>query len=365
MSGSAVVRLEAALAQRFGRSHAVVVSSGTAAMFCAFDWLRQRSGETEPTVLFPETTCETAVNAAVFAGCTPVFCDVDAGDALMDAATAHEVIEARRPMAVVPTHIYGHLADAQALRERIDPAVWIIEDAAQGYGGQLGAQLAGAMGDASAISFGVGKLLDCGAGGALLCDNEAMAHGCREIAATLPLDGHAVAGERAQLMVGMFAARKAHRSDRAALLRAQWQLLRRHRTGYVGRCGEDQADRILRSLGRIDGTAAARETLRAQLDLLLQGVPGVRVPSRAGRSALWRYTFFVDDASLRDTTAEQLQRSGLEVSKLFAPCSRKFAVEALPHPRAAQVASTVLNLQFPSDPAQHARTLAAVEQVFC
>jgi perosamine synthetase len=81
---------------------------------------------------------------------------------------------ARGVEAVVVAHLYGYPADvAGACQVAADFGVPVIEDAAQGIGGALHGQRLGSCGDLSVLSFGRGKGVTCGSGGALLAASDA------------------------------------------------------------------------------------------------------------------------------------------------------------------------------------------------
>ena len=70
---------EQALAAHAHRRHAVLTGNGTTALWAVLSALELPQGA---AVLYPDLTCETAVNAAILAGLRPVFADVQS-------ATAH------------------------------------------------------------------------------------------------------------------------------------------------------------------------------------------------------------------------------------------------------------------------------------
>ncbi len=70
--------------------------------------------------------------------------------------------------AVVVAHLYGLPVDIPFLRALIPADVAVIDDAAQGVGASIGGQPLGALGDFGVLSFGRGKGLTGGGGGALL-----------------------------------------------------------------------------------------------------------------------------------------------------------------------------------------------------
>ena len=50
--------------------------------------------------------------------------------------------------------------------------IFVLEDATQAMGGSINGKKIGSFGDASVISFGYKKILDCGGGGCVLTDNQ-------------------------------------------------------------------------------------------------------------------------------------------------------------------------------------------------
>jgi dTDP-4-amino-4,6-dideoxygalactose transaminase len=72
--------------------------------------------------------------------------------------------------------MFGNVVDIPALRERIGPDIFIVEDAAQAHGSRLGAAFAGTMGDIGTFSFYPTKNLGgYGDGGAIVCHNPTIA----------------------------------------------------------------------------------------------------------------------------------------------------------------------------------------------
>jgi perosamine synthetase len=75
-------------------------------------------------------------------------------------------------VAVVASHLHGQHADVGRLRSLTDAAgCLLIEDACQAIGGSIDGKPVGSFGHFSTFSFGPGKLLSAGAGGAVLTDD--------------------------------------------------------------------------------------------------------------------------------------------------------------------------------------------------
>ena len=87
------------------------------------------------------------------------------------------------PRGIIPVDLFGHPADFAEI-ERIAKKynLFILEDAAQGFGGEYVGKRAGSLGDVSATSFFPAKPLGCyGDGGALFLDDDQMAETIRSI----------------------------------------------------------------------------------------------------------------------------------------------------------------------------------------
>jgi dTDP-3-amino-3,4,6-trideoxy-alpha-D-glucose transaminase len=108
--------------------------------------------------------------AVLRAGAEPVYCDTD-DHGLLDPDAVAAALDADPSIrAVIPVHLYGHLADMPRLEAIIEGRdVILIEDAAQAIGARRDGRGVGAGGHAVAFSFYPTKNLGAiGDGGALL-----------------------------------------------------------------------------------------------------------------------------------------------------------------------------------------------------
>lgn len=168
--GPEVAELEAQVARLVGASGAVGVSSGTDALLVAL--MALGIGPGDEVVTTPFTFFATA-GAAVRLGARVRFVDIEADTFNLDPMRAvSEVTSATR--AVVPVHLFGHMADLQAL---IDCArhsnVAVVEDAAQAIGASCRLGSAGGVGTCGAFSFFPSKNLGgLGDGGLVTSSSE-------------------------------------------------------------------------------------------------------------------------------------------------------------------------------------------------
>lgn len=164
-----------AVARRVGASGAVIVPSGAAGLRIALQELAAAK-PTRRVVIVPAYTCPLVVIAVAAAGLKAVACDVVRGGFDLDPGHLAR-LTGPDTLAVVPTHYGGWIGDVEAVTRVVracDPAVVVIEDAAQAFGGTLRDKSAGTFGDIGFYSFAVGKGLTLFEGGALVARERAM-----------------------------------------------------------------------------------------------------------------------------------------------------------------------------------------------
>jgi len=175
----------------------VGVNSGTDAL--RFALMACGVGNGDSVITVPNTFIATT-EAISQTGAQPVFVDIDEATYNMDVAKLREYLESsckfdnavgttfeiksgRRVAAVIPVHLYGQMADMDAivdLAERFNLVV--IEDACQAHGAEYFSKKhgkwlkAGSIGRAAAFSFYPGKNLGaCGEAGAATTNDESLA----------------------------------------------------------------------------------------------------------------------------------------------------------------------------------------------
>jgi len=173
INGPEVVELEERLAAFAGCGHAVGVSSGTDALQIAM--MAEGIGRGD-AVFLPAFTYTATAEVPLVLGATPVFVDVDPVSFDLDLADLQRriaLVEAEgrlRPRAIVGVDLFGRPADWPALEAiAAQRGMFLLDDAAQAFGGDIGGKRLGCWGDAAALSFYPTKTLGCyGDGGALL-----------------------------------------------------------------------------------------------------------------------------------------------------------------------------------------------------
>lgn len=177
ISGKQVAELEAELAAYVGVKHCITCGNGTDALTLALMALGIGEGD---AVFVPDFTFFSSAETVAYEGATPVFTDILEETFNMDPDSLERVIEAVRkegkltPKLIVTVDLFGLPAEYDRIRAIADKyGLYILEDAAQGFGGVYHGKRAGSFGDIATTSFFPAKPLGCyGDGGAVLTDND-------------------------------------------------------------------------------------------------------------------------------------------------------------------------------------------------
>lgn len=180
IGGDHVEELERNLARYVGRSHCVTCANGTEALQLIYMAYGIGVGD---AVFCPDMTFIASVEPAAMLGATPVFCDIHpvsyniAPDSLEERIRDIEQEGRLVPKAVVAVDFLGNPADYDRLSDICDQhGLILIEDAAQGMGGQYKGRKLGSFGHVAATSFFPSKPLGCyGDGGAVFVDDDGIA----------------------------------------------------------------------------------------------------------------------------------------------------------------------------------------------
>lgn len=163
-----VARLEDALADYFGVRHALLTSSGTAALYSLYAGCRIGPDD---EVIVPAYTFFATVTPLLHLGATPVLADCDEHGNLDPRDVARRITE--RTFAIVVTHLWGTPANMDALRALADEHdLVLLEDASHAHGAQLGGRKVGTFGRGAAFSMNGPKPLSAGEGGFILTDDD-------------------------------------------------------------------------------------------------------------------------------------------------------------------------------------------------
>jgi dTDP-4-amino-4,6-dideoxygalactose transaminase len=185
INGPEVAQLEVALMAFSGARHVVTCASGTDALLMV---LMAKGVGRGDAVLCPSFTFCATGEAVALTGASPVFVDVDEATFNMDACSLKRGIATARkqglkPKAVIPVDLFGQSADHDAIAAVAEgEGLFVLDDAAQGFGASYKGRRLGTFGLVTATSFFPAKPLGCyGDGGAIFTDDAQLAQTLRSI----------------------------------------------------------------------------------------------------------------------------------------------------------------------------------------
>jgi len=190
LMGPEVFEFERMLAQFCGAKHALSCASGTDALLLVL--MARGIGPGDAVICPSFTFCATAEVVALI-GATPVFADVDAETFNVNARSIVRAIETAKreglsPKALIPVDLFGLPADHDAIAAIAkEHGLFVLDDAAQGFGASYKGRKLGSIAHATATSFFPAKPLGCyGDGGAVLTDDDALL----DVLKSLRVHGH-------------------------------------------------------------------------------------------------------------------------------------------------------------------------------
>ncbi len=177
--GPEVAALEADLANFCGARHAVTCSSGTDALLLV---LMAKGIGPGDAVICPAFTFTATAEVVALVGAVPVYADVLETSFNLDPDSCRRAVDTARrsrlqPKAIIPVDLFGQPADHRAIAAVADTEnLFVLDDAAQGFGATYQNRCVGTLALATATSFFPAKPLGCyGDGGAIFTDDDELA----------------------------------------------------------------------------------------------------------------------------------------------------------------------------------------------
>jgi dTDP-4-amino-4,6-dideoxygalactose transaminase len=298
--GPEVQAFEQDLAAFCGARHAISCASGTDALLLVL--MEQGIGPGDAVFCPAFTFCATAEVVALL-GATPVFVDIDEATFNLDPASLQRAIPVAKkkglqPKAVIPVDLFGLPADHDAVAAIAKAeGLFVLDDAAQGFGASYKGRKLGTLAPATATSFFPAKPLGCfGDGGAVMTDDDGLA----EIIRSLRVHGQG-----------------ADRYDNV-------------RIGITGRLDTMQAAILIEKLKIFDDEIAARGEVANRYNAALADV--ATVPKVAeGCTSVWaQYTIRLQPGR-RDKLAADLKAQGIPTAIYYPrPLHKLAAYTAFP-----------------------------------
>jgi len=170
-NGPLVQELEAKLKDYLGVKHLFFVSNGTIALQIAIKALDLHGEVITTPFSYVATT-----SSLVWEGCQPVFVDIDRHTLCIDPDLIEAAIT-EKTTGILATHVYGIPCDVESIKTIADKYdLKVLYDAAHTFGGKYKGESIVSYGDISTLSFHATKVFHTVEGGAVITENDDLAH---------------------------------------------------------------------------------------------------------------------------------------------------------------------------------------------
>lgn len=266
VAGTKAKLLESKFEEYFGVKHAVVSSSGTAAIHIALASIGINPGD--EVITTPITDMGTII-PILFQNAIPVFCDVDPRTINVTGDDIERRIT-KKTKAIIAVHYGGCPCEMDKIMKVAKKHnLYVIEDCAQSWLAEYGGKKAGTIGDIGCFSLNTYKHISCGDGGVTITNSRKLA------------------GRQA-----LFADKGWNRKSR----------MREHPfLGINYRMTELQAAVALAQLKKLKKIVASRRKMASLLNSMIKDVPGIIVPHvpEGAKHSYWLYILKIDKDILK------------------------------------------------------------------
>ena len=283
-------QFEAAVEEKLGVPHAVMVQSCTAGLMLAV-----RALELEGEAILPAFTWTATAHALVWNGLTPVFADIVPGTYTLDPQAVERAITPRTSL-LMPVNVFGCPPDYQAFEHIAQKhGLRMLFDSAQGLGSgyQINGnswRYSGTFGDAEVFSLSPTKVVSAMEGGLITTRNADLAQKLRQMRDY----GKTIDGEDIEWL------------------------------GLSARVPEINAIVARHNFGKVDELISQRQALVNAYQDALGHLPGLnfqRIPP-SYRSSHNYFTLFINPAEARcsrDKMYDYLKKHSIQTKKYFHP----------------------------------------------
>lgn len=176
VQGPKVREFEQAWCTFTGAEHSIAVTSCTTALNLSLAALGFGPGD---EAIVPAFTWISTANVVEHLGGKVVFADIDLATFNIDVAGLEALITPRTK-AILPVHLFGLAAEMNAINAIAERhGLWVIEDAACGFGATLNGRHVGTLGTTGCFSFHPRKAITTGEGGMITTNDTQLAERLR------------------------------------------------------------------------------------------------------------------------------------------------------------------------------------------
>lgn len=313
-AGPILSRFEETFAARHGRTHGLMVNSGTDALRIALATLKEVHGwDDGDEVIVPALTFISTANVVRQVSLVPVFVDVDPKTFLISPKAIAESLSART-RAIIPVHLFGLVCNMNPIQGIAQVyGLKIVEDSCEAMGVSFADKPVGSLGDIGCFSTYAAHIISTGVGGLAVTSDDQYANIMRSFA------NHG----RDPAFLGFSSSRDLapdlyrDESNLRSTIARRFSFLR---VGYSSRTTQFEAALGLAQLERLDEILEARWRNFDLLHTQLKNTPGIalqEIPAACGHAAMMFPIVLTNPALTRIDFMAALETKGIETRPFF------------------------------------------------
>ena len=161
-----------------GAKHSIAVTSCTTGLHLSLAAMGIRPGD---EVIVPAFTWIATANVVEHLGAKVVFCDIDLETFNLNVQQLASLVTSKTK-AILPVHLFGMAADMEPINAFAKQhKLWVVEDAACGFGSRYQGQYVGTLGHTGVFSFHPRKAITTGEGGMITTQDDELAAKLRRL----------------------------------------------------------------------------------------------------------------------------------------------------------------------------------------
>lgn len=333
-------RLADRLSKGSGFEHTILTGNGTTAIWALLNAYSFKG----KLIAIADNTCFSVLMAVLFSGNEPYYLDIRTDTGCIDSNKLKSVSNPDIAAVIFP-YMYGQNADISDAARICKKKNWIlIEDYAQAFG--IPPMNKCASSDAAILSFGAGKIIEAGHGGAVKVKTANLKKRIDKILSSDRLLSRAPVNLKPTLsQTYKFFYNNAKQEEFRNFTKVFYELFKAYRRDCLIRFDEKYLKKIWQELDSYEENLEHRLKLAGKLKSLFSGFLGIKCMEFEIGSIPWRFNIFVRNTA-RDMLLKQMLFRNFLISSWYAPLSYMYpSIQSnLPKRESSHFGDTILNL---------------------
>ncbi len=329
------------LASMHDREFAAITGSATMAITLGLKELDLRQAR----VAIPSNVCHSIPQAVIYSGNEPVYIDIDEDDLGLSPMS---LAETRDISAVIAVHAYGSCCKIEKIQEIcVERKLPLIEDASVALGASIQGRPVGSFGEFSVLSFGSGKIVDLGHGGALLTNDVRLFEAVEKKATALACFSDRneevikeISSYHTMMYNEQYLESDALDSDRFR------RKIESNRASFLFSAHPEIPRRLPEALSDINRNIESRQEFAKEIQRLLEGNNCFHSIEHRDSDVYWRQNLVFQERKERNIVLKDLLSHGFNVSSWYPPVEMfmETCVADDAAPRSRKIGDRILNL---------------------